>query len=195
MFGFGAQDANPSVRIERQQLPHALRTSTRTKRDLQRFFDQRLEKRSVWQPRGVVKCHLNSEVHARGTDLTAPDGPSRLCRLQGVSGLRVHSRNLALPSRAQILLVTWRSPWVLRPWWKVDDLALAQPSVSVRTSAAWCTSANTEQPCQRVSQPCRKTRACTLIEDGFNMCWASGPARMSGGEMTNRKKIENLVEY
>ena len=33
----------------------------------------------------------------------------------------------------------------------------------------------------------------TLIEDGSNMCWASGPAGTSGGVMTPRKSIGNLV--
>ena len=34
----------------------------------------------------------------------------------------------------------------------------------------------------------------TLIEDGSNVCWASGPAGTSDGAMTPRKNIGNLVD-
>ena len=33
----------------------------------------------------------------------------------------------------------------------------------------------------------------TLIEDGANMCWASGPAGMSDGVMTPRKASETWI--
>ena len=35
---------------------------------------------------------------------------------------------------------------------------------------------------------CGAGKLTTLIEDGSNMCWSSGPAGMSDGVMTPRKK-------